>query len=76
MTMAERKDKRKQTQKQQAAATPKLHPRGLARSVAKTLGGGKVRKNWREQVAKLPRTLPFKKKPHYRDCVGHAGGQV
>lgn len=71
-----RTDKRKQTQKQQAAATPKLHPRGLARSVAKTIGRGKVLDNWREQVAKLPRKLPFKKKPHYRDCVGQAGGQV
>ena len=49
-----RKDKRKQTQRQQAAATPKLHPRGLARSVAKTLGASK--ETWRDQVAALPRT--------------------
>ena len=69
-----RKDKRKETQRQQAAATPKLHPRGLARSVAKTLGASKA--TWRDQVAALPRTLPVKKKPHYRDCVGQAGGQV
>lgn len=74
--MRKRTDKRKQTQKQQAAATPKLHPRGLARSVAKTLGKGKVSKNWREQIAKLPRKLPVKKKPHYRDCAGQVGGLV
>lgn len=41
------------TQKQQAAATPKLHPRGLARSIAKHMKAGKA---WRTAVASLPAT--------------------
>lgn len=51
--MATARQKRaKRTQRERAAARPKLHPRGLARSVAKSLGLGK---DWRK-VSKLPRT--------------------
>ena len=32
---------------------PRLHPRGLARSVGKAMGAGK---DWREAVAALPKT--------------------
>lgn len=46
-------NKAKKTQRQQATAKPKLHPRGLARSVAKYLGAS--RGTWRDQVAALPR---------------------
>lgn len=48
-----REGRRLQTQKQQREAQVKLHPRGLARSIAKALGD---MKGWREEVAKLPRT--------------------
>lgn len=47
--------KSNETRKQQAAAAGKgLHPRGLARSVAKAMGAGKG--DWRERVAALPKT--------------------
>ena len=46
--------KRIETQRQQREARGKgLHPRSLARSVAKAMGAGK---EWREKVAELPRT--------------------
>ena len=45
--------RRWRTQHQQAAAEGhSLHPRHLARSIAKTLGAGK---NWRKAVASLPK---------------------
>ena len=44
---------RAQTQRQQREASPKLHPRGLARSVAKAMNAGK--KEWRHKVAALPK---------------------
>ena len=46
-----RAGRRLQTQKEQREASPKLHPRSLARSVGKAMGAGKA---WRESVAKLP----------------------
>ena len=48
------KDRRRMaTQNQQQAAAGKtLHPRRLARSVARSMGAGK---EWREKVAALPR---------------------
>lgn len=46
-----RQGRRYETQKQQREATHRLHPRGLARSVAKAMGAGD---EWRETVAKLP----------------------
>lgn len=48
-----REGRRLQTQKKQREAQVKLHPRGLARSIAKARGD---MKGWREEVAKLPRT--------------------
>ena len=46
--------RRLRTQKQQREAAGKgLHPRRLARSIAKDMGAGK---KWREAVMKLPRT--------------------
>lgn len=39
--------KRKETRWHQRIAKPKLHPRGLARSIARAMGAGK---DWREQV--------------------------
>lgn len=43
--------RRYETQKQQREASPKLHPRGLARSIGKAMGAGK---EWRKAVAALP----------------------
>ena len=48
---------------------PRLHPRGLARSVGKAMGAGK---NWRTAVASLPRTgrkrIHPKKKREEEEC--------
>ena len=45
-------NRRNETRKNQLAAAGKgLHPRRLARSVARTMGAGK---EWREKVAELP----------------------
>lgn len=49
-------DKKKEAQRQQAAAKIKLRPRGLARSVAKYYGHGKIDEDWKVRVACLPRT--------------------
>ena len=57
--MANRKDRRKETQRQQAEARKsglQLHPRGLARSVAKHYGHGTIDEDWEVRVARLPRT--------------------
>ena len=40
------------TQKAQREAGPGLHPRRLAKSIAKAMGAGK---DWRQAVASLPR---------------------
>ena len=40
------------TQYHQKVAEPKLHPRRLARSIAKRMGAGP--KTWRKAVASLP----------------------
>ena len=51
-----RHDKGCETRKNQAAASPKVSPRWLARSVAKGWNGGKLDEHWRIRVARLPRT--------------------
>ena len=48
-----RDGRRLETQKQQREAKVKLHPRGLARSIADKHGW---KQDWRERVAELPRT--------------------
>ena len=48
-----REGRRMETRKQQREARGQaLHPRGLARSVAKAMGAGK---DWRKAVAQLPK---------------------
>ena len=54
--MANKRRNKSETKHQQAAASPKVSPRWLARSVAKGWNGGKLDKYWRLRVAKLPRT--------------------
>ena len=54
--MNNRKDRRKETQRQQASSPTKLHPRGLARSVAKYYGHGTIDDDWKIRIARLPRT--------------------
>lgn len=54
--MNKRHDKAKETQRQQAQASPKVSPRWLARSVAKGQHHGKIDEAWRIRVARLPRT--------------------
>lgn len=49
-----RQKRRAETRRQQREATPKLHPRGLARSVKKAMGAGK--KEWRSAIAAMPKT--------------------
>ena len=44
-------NRKSETKRAQAAASPKLHPRGLARSIAKAAGASKT---WRETVAAMP----------------------
>ena len=55
-----RATRRKETQRQQREAHPKLHPRGLARSVAKFINRYNHQTEneidlWRENVVKLPK---------------------
>lgn len=49
-----KQEQRKATQYRQKISTPKLHPRRLARSIAKAMGAGP--RTWRSAVASLPRT--------------------
>lgn len=53
-----KQDRARKTRREQREALERgtLHPRGLARSVAKTLGKGQIPEDWRDVVAKLPRT--------------------
>ena len=60
-----RAGKRYETQKQQREATPKLHQRSLARSIAKGRGAGK--EEWRNAVAELPKT--GRKRIHPKESV-------
>ena len=51
--------------KNQKTARPTLHPRSLARSIAKSMGAGK--EDWREKVAELPKT--GRKRIHPKESV-------
>lgn len=48
-----RQKRRAETRRNQRAERTVLHPRGLARSIAKALGAGE---DWRSAVAGLPAT--------------------
>ena len=75
-----RRQRSRKKEKKPVASKVTVSPRRLARSVAKFYGKGVIEDDWKERIARLPKTGRKYLHPEVhrmiRDCSGSVGGQV